>query len=93
MAAKPPPKLTTAQRRDAKAQALGFTSYGQQYRASKRGYTGDGFQYNAALQSSRGDDVVSFGSRAGVIVSGPARTAAQRRALTKAILRAARVKP
>lgn len=86
------PKPTAAQRRDARARALGFTSYGQQYRASKKGYTGQGYEYNAAMAAERGGGIVKFGSAAGLIISGPAETAAQRKAMTMAILRATGVR-
>jgi hypothetical protein len=38
-----------AERRQKRAEAAGFSSYGQQYRAAQRGYEGQGAPYNAAL--------------------------------------------
>ena len=79
-----------AERRDERARAQGFSSYGQQYRASKRGYTEQGPEYNAALAVAAGVELTkrSFGGK--VVIAGQAATKRQRKALTRAILAEAR---
>lgn len=81
-----------AARRDAKAQALGFSSYGQMYRASKRGYTGQGPEYNAALAVNAGVELTTRRGAGRTVIAGEATTKRQRRALTRAILAEARAR-
>jgi len=78
-----------AERRDARARAQGFTSYGQQYRGSRQGYQAQGAEYNAAMEVAHGAELTrrTLGGRQ--VIAGRAETPAQRRALIKAILRAA----
>jgi len=76
-----------AARRDEKARAEGFTSYGQKYRASKRGYTGQGTEYNAALEATRSPGIIRRKSGGRTILAGPTGTKRERRALFAAVIR------
>jgi hypothetical protein len=79
-----------AAKRDAKARALGFSSYGQQYRASKRGYTEQGPEYNAALAVAAGVELTKRQLGGRVVIAGNATTKRGRKALTRAIFAEAR---
>lgn len=46
-------RAAEAARRDAKARAAGFTSYGQQYRANKAGFRAGGEAWNATLDARK----------------------------------------
>lgn len=55
--------------RNERARALGFTSYSQQYRASKVGYVGQGHEYNAVVHRSKfGGAVVRIKAGRGRVV-------------------------
>ena len=68
----PEQRAEAEQRRQKRAEAAGFSSPGQQYRASKRGYTGQGAAYNAALTVAHDKSapaVVKRRTREGVVLS------------------------
>lgn len=84
-------KSAAAERRDEKARALGFTSYGQQYRAGQRGYKGRGAEYNATLAVARGDKLARVPmAGGGLVIAGQLHTAGEARAFTRAVIKEAR---
>ena len=59
-----------SERRQKRAEAKGFSSYSQEYRASKVGYVAQGDAYNSAMEAGKTGRVIKRRTaRGGVVIS------------------------